>query len=138
MAIRTPVLAIWLLVTLAPASDEPQPTGPCLIPKGPPCVPANDPRLKDPSCTFEKGACFAVRWDSYQGDSIIEAAEVIITPRCDEETSYAVLEKKGREYLSGMQTVPVDVTVVANPCEAKGHVDVKVTKSRAATPPLDQ
>ena len=119
---------LLLLVLLVPAHAGDQEA--CVIPAGPPCIPLSDPRLKDPTCHFEVGACISLQWDEYGGDTIIEAASVKVTPTCWDTESAAELEKRGRNYLDGLQTMPITVIVETLPCAKKGFVDVQITKFR--------
>ena len=118
-----------LLLLLAPAYAGDQ-QEPCVIPKGPPCIPLDDPRLHDEHCRFEQEACIALQWDEYSGDTIVEAAVVKVTPTCGKAESAADFEKRGRDYLDTLQTIPIEVTVETQPCAKKGFVDVQITKSR--------
>ena len=117
------VVLLWVLASPSLA-DRPET---CVIEAGP-CVSVGDPRLLDPRCVFAPGACITVPWEEYEGASIIEEAEILVTPRCGSARSAADLEGKGREYLLGVQTLPVQMTVTVLPCSPRGFVDVKVRK----------
>ncbi len=122
------IFALWVLAVPVPA-DGP---APCVISAGP-CVPISDPRLLDPNCRFEPGACISLRWDEYEGNQIIISAEVHVTPRCGSKDSALKLEKKGRDYLAEIQSLPIQTSFILHPCVASGFVDVKVTE--VYTPP---
>jgi len=52
-----------------------------------------------------------------------------VRPACADPKSAARLEAKGRAYLDGLQSIPVDVTVITLDCEPKGAVDVRITET---------
>lgn len=79
-------------------------------------------------CTFEVGACISLQWDDY-GKSVVRTADVLVRPACADPKSAARLEEKGRAYLDGLQSIPVDVTVIMLDCEPKGAVDVRITET---------
>jgi hypothetical protein len=125
------ILLLVILLLPAYAGDQEE----CVIPAGPPCIPLGDPRLKDPTCRFEVGACISLQWDEYGGDLIIEAAEIRVTPSCSSPSTADAFEQKGRNYLESLQTLPIEIAVVKEPCASKGFVDVKITRTRRGTPP---
>lgn len=123
MTARTVAIIALMTLTTAEAGDP----EPCVIPKGPPCLTLDDPRLWQ-GCHFETGACFALHWDEYVGSEAIEAAEIVVTPTCGKPDTAAKLERQGRDHLAAMQTLPIEVVVTTMPCVDRGFVDVKVTK----------
>lgn len=122
------ILLPLMLVPIAVLADDED--VPCVIPRGPPCITPDDPRLKDPACRLDEDACISIQWDEYSGNTIIEQADIFVTPACGRMDSTPTLEKKGRAYLESLQTIPFEVRVIENPCKAKGFVDIKVTKFR--------
>ena len=125
------LLFLLLLLLPAYAGDQEE----CVIRRGPPCITLDDPRLKDKSCRFEEEACITLQWDEYGGDTIIEAAEIRVTPSCSSPSTADAFEQKGRNYLESLQTLPIEIAVVKEPCASKGFVDVKITRTRRGTPP---
>jgi len=120
------LLVAALLLLPAHADDAPA----CVIPKAPPCLTMQELRekLATGRCTFEVGACISLQWDEY-GKSVVRTADVLVRPACADPKSAARLEAKGRAYLDGLQSIPVDVTVITLDCEPKGAVDVRITET---------
>jgi len=81
------IFALWVLAVPVFA-DRPEP---CVISAGP-CVPISDPRLLNSDCRFETGACISLRWDEYEGNQIIQSAEIHVTPRCGSKEAALKLE----------------------------------------------
>lgn len=123
---------LLLLLLLVPAQGSEQAA--CVVPKGPPCLTMSElrERLDQGHCTFEEGACIVLQWDEYRGDTIIQAAEIIVSPSCKKPETAVELEQKGRTYLESLQSIPIEITVTRKDCVAKGVVDVKITKSEKA------
>ena len=126
---RSVLLTVLLLLLPAYGGDQ---EAPCVIPRGPPCIPLSELRekLDQGHCTFEEEACITLQWEEYGDDTIAEDAVVKVTPTCGNDSSAATFENRGRDYLAGLQTIPITVTVETLPCVKKGFVDVQITKSR--------
>lgn len=123
---RLPLSVLLFCLLVLPAhtgADEP-----CVIPAGP-CVPLSDPRLDDPTCTFEVGSCISLNWEEYGEAGVIRKANVAVTPSCTDSSSAAKLEEMGRAFLATVQTIPMTITVSTRPCTAKGSVDVQILET---------
>lgn len=125
------VLLVAALLLLPAHAEDSAP--PCVIPKAPPCLTIQELRekLAIGHCTFEVGSCISLQWDEY-GKSVVRSADVIVRPACADPKSAARLEAKGRAYLEGLQTIPIDVTVLTLDCVDKGAVDVRITETSPA------
>lgn len=121
LACEVILIALFLSASLG---DEP-----CVIPPGPPCISVSDSRLKDPSCVFSVGSCISLRWDEYAGQSIVEEALIIVSPTCGDSSSSLRLERKGRDYILAMQSVPVSIRSEIRSCSKIGFVDVEIVRS---------
>jgi hypothetical protein len=121
------LLVAALLFIPAHAEDAPPP---CVIPKAPPCLTIQQLRekLSQGHCTFEVGSCISLQWDDY-GKSVVRTADVLVKPACADPKSAARLEAKGRAYLEGLQSIPIDITLITLDCADKGTVDVRITET---------
>ena len=121
------LLVALLLFIPAHAEDAPPP---CIIPKGPPCLTMQELReqLAKGHCTFEVGSCISLQWDDY-GKSVVRTADVLVKPACSDPKSAERLEAKGRAYLEGLQSIPIDITLISLDCANKGTVDVRITET---------
>lgn len=117
---RCLALAALLLVFSEPARAE------CVIPPGPPCLPFDDPRWEDPSCTVSVGSCWYVLTETVD-EPLITRATVIITPICDEPESGPALREAAFKVLSGLDAYEIEVSMTTEYCSDTGYADIKIS-----------
>jgi hypothetical protein len=97
----------------------------CHIPAAPPCIPFSDPRWRDPDCRVDNGACFVLQAEQAKRPEPL--VRIIISPKCEDESSRGQLIKAARRMLSEMRHSGLVSEEETVECSSKGYVDVRLT-----------